>query len=152
MTDYAAAPSQPIAQGLVTVFPQEVGVPILSFFGKGIVPSGPQGPVAMGTGDYLLTLDAGLPGDVAIDPPFGRFMLTVRATTPGTPTTVVSKSLSYIPSVTPGVGATQVRVEFAIEAGTAFDPPAFEIIIWRADAGVELTNANLIGFPSVIFP
>lgn len=158
MTDYASAPVQPIVQGLVTTVSQEVGPTLLTFFGKGIIRSGPLGsvgvpgaPVALGVGDYLLSLDAGLPGDVAIDPPFGRVLLTVRSVV-GVPSPVISKSITYLVSPTPGVGCNQVRIEFANAVLGAVDS-TFEIVIWRAEAGVELTNVNIIGgTPNVVFP
>jgi len=154
MTDYAAAPAQPIVQGLLSV--SGIEVPIISFFGIGIVQTGPFAPLRNGAGDYTLTLDPGLPGDVAIDPPFGRVLLNIRATA-GTPTAVVSKSITYItsPSANPVlVGANQVRILLANLAGVGIDPEnALEIIIWRGDAGVELVNANIIGgTPNVVFP
>ena len=56
MSDYAASPVQPILQGLVTVIPQEVGLPLVSFYGRGC-----KAVVADVTG-VLLTLDGGIAG------------------------------------------------------------------------------------------
>lgn len=146
MTDYAAAPVQPIVQGLLTV--RGIEGFVLSFFGKGIVQTGPFVPQRVGAGNYILTLDPGLPGDVAIDPPFGRQLLNVRALM-GTPTAVVSKSIAYITSPAAAaarVGANQIQINLANVGGTGMDPEVgLEIILWRADAGVELTNLNIIG-------
>ncbi len=138
MTDYAAAPSQPIVQGLLRVFTID-STPMLAFYGIGIVLTGPNAPFYAGTGTYILTLDPGLPGDVSIDPPFGRTLLNVRALA-GTPTAVVSKSISYLVSAVPGVGANKIQITL-----NADPEVALEIVLWRADAGVELTNLNIIG-------
>lgn len=148
MTDYAAAPVQPIVQGLLTVrFVDSAG--ILSFFGIGIVLTGPNAPLYVGAGHYVLTLDRGLPGDVAIDPPFGRTLLTVRGPSggaAGTPTAIEGKSINYIPNPVPGVGADKIEIFLVDGTDTGADPEAgLEIILWRGDAGVELVNAVLIG-------
>jgi hypothetical protein len=152
MTDYAAAPAQPIVQGLLRAFGNE-GV-VLTFFGIGIVQTGPNAPFYVGPGNYILTLDPGLPGDVAIDPPFGRFMMTVRSA-PGIPTTIVSKGINYgtspvpgvfVPGPVPGIGANKLQILLANSAGVGTDAATgLEIILWRGDAGVELTNLNIIG-------
>ncbi len=148
MTDYAAAPVQPIVQGLLRVFTID-STPMLAFFGIGILLTGPNAPLYMGTGHYILTLDPGLPGDVAIDPPFGRTLLTVRGPTggaAGTPTAIEGKSINYIPSPVAGVGANKIEIFLVNSAGTGTDPEvALEIVLWRGDAGVELTNLNIIG-------
>ncbi len=141
MTDYAAAPAQPIVQGLLRVFEID-STPMLAFFGIGIVQTGPFKPVYNGLGNYTLTLDPGLPGDVAIDPPFGRALLNVRAL-PGVPTAVVSKSIGYITSPAANataIGANQIQITLNEDPETAL-----EIILWRGDAGVEPTNVNIIG-------
>lgn len=143
MTDYAAAPVQPIAQGLITLVGENVTG--IAFFGIGIVPSGPNGPLRNGVGDYTLTLDRGLPGNVAMDPPFGRVLITPRATAPGVPTLVLQKSQTFLVNPVPGVGADKIRILFTGAGGTTPIDSEFEIIIWRGDAGVELVNANLIG-------
>jgi hypothetical protein len=148
MTDYAAAPVQPIVQGLLSVrFVDSAG--ILSFFGVGIVLTGVNAPLYVGAGHYVLTLDPGLPGDVAIDPPFGRTLLTVRGPVggaAGTPTIVESKSINYIVNAVPGVGANKIEIFLTDSADDGADPETgLEIVLWRADAGVELVNANLIG-------
>jgi len=146
MTDYAAAPAQPIVQGLLRAIGTE-GV-LLTFFGKGIVLTGPFAPLRVGAGNYILTLDPGLPGDVAIDPPFGRVLLNVRAPE-GVPTAVISKSIAYITSapLNPAqVGANQIQIRLANLAGVGVDPESgLEIVLWRGDAGVELTTVNIIG-------
>ena len=140
MTDYAAAPAQPILQGLVTL--TETGI---NFFGIGVVQTGPFAPQRVGAGDYILTLDRGLPGDVAIDPPFARTQITPRALVVGTASLVVAKAVNYIVNpLTPGVGCTQIEILFADVGGDPVDSP-FEIIVRRGDAGVELVSANLIG-------
>jgi len=141
MTDFAAAPAQPIVQGLIRATNLD-GSGVVSFFGIGIVQTGPFAPVYNGVGNYTLTLDPGLPGDVAIDPPFARFLMTVRALA-GTPTLVVAKSIAYITSPAgsaAAIGANQIQISLTTDPEVAL-----EIILWRGDAGVELTNLNIIG-------
>jgi hypothetical protein len=149
MTDYAATPVQPIVQGLITLVDPDVPADGINFFGKGILLTGPLAPVRTAAGNYTLTLDPGLPGDVAIDPPFGRFLITIRGTV-GVPTIIENKSIAYLTSPTlsaTAVGANQIQILLADSAGalSEFDGEGVEIILWRADAGVELVNAQLIG-------
>ena len=148
MSDFAAAPIQPFVQGLITFVNPDVPADGIQFSGVGIVTTGLNAPV-YAAGDYILTLDPGLPGDVAINPPFGRFLLTVRGPSgpsAGTPTAVVSKSLTYLVSPIPGVGATKIQISLANGAAAPADfEEGLEIILWRGDAGVELVNATLIG-------
>lgn len=152
MTDYAAAPAQPILQGLITLIesPQRGGLGI-NFFGEGVVQSGPDAPLYVGPGHYILTLDPGLPGDVAIDPPAARFMMTVRAPV-GVTTVVVTKSIFYIPSPTPRVGAT--KIEILLTNGAGADEVDFEdgleIILWRGNAGADPANVNIVGGPGTL--
>lgn len=148
MSDYAATPVQPILQGLVTPFGVD-GFSGITFFGIGVVQTGLNKPFFNGAGDYILTLDKGLPGDVAINPDFARTQITIRPFIPGTPTNVVTKAVNYIVNPTPGVGCDKIEILLADSAGVGTDA-IFEIIVRRADAGVELVNANLIGplFPT----
>jgi hypothetical protein len=141
--DYAAAPSEPIVQGLITV-----GGSGPAFLGRGIssIVRTPVGAPLFGSanGDYLLTLDVGLPGDVGLDPPFGRTLLTVRGAFSNAihfSTTIDQKSVSYVPSAVFGVGSNVVRVVLAVSStGFATDPTGTdgsgcEIVIWRGAAG-----------------
>ncbi|HYX22232.1 MAG TPA: hypothetical protein VFA98_15420 [Thermoanaerobaculia bacterium] len=145
MTDYAAAPAQPVLQGLITLKNPQVPAQGINFFGEGIVQSGPDAPLYVGSGHYILTLDPGLPGDVAIDPPAARFMMTVRAPI-GVTTAVVTKSVAYIPSPTPRVGAT--KIEIILTNGAGGDEVDFEdgleIILWRGNAGADPANVNVV--------
>src|SRR5271166_3629581 len=65
MTDYAAAPIQPIVEGVVT-FPGGVGTAPF-FDGKG-VSAIVRDPATGGQGGYILTLDVGLPGNAGAVP------------------------------------------------------------------------------------
>lgn len=152
MTDYAAAPSEPIVQGLITV--GELGP---AFSGRGIssIVRTPAGAPLFGNahGDYLLTLDVGLPGDVSLDAGFGRSFLTIRGAFSNPihfSTTIDEKAISYnsspAPGVfvlgpTPGIGSNVVRVVLvASSTGLATDPfgsdgSGCEIVIWRGAAG-----------------
>ncbi len=158
MNDYASAPSEPIVQGLITVGPSQDGPGPVHFEGMGvssIIRStvSPQTPVVSAVGDYTLTLDAGVPGDVAIDPDLGRTMLNIRGslTAAGQPggTTIDQKAISYLVSLIPGVGADKVRVVLSA-AGVATDPigasgNGCEIIIRRGNVTNPNFNQQLIG-------
>jgi hypothetical protein len=164
--DYAAAPSEPIVQGLITIVVIDT-IPTPVFSGRGIssIIRTPPGVPLMGqaAGDYLLTLDEGLPGDVALDPIFGRSFLTVR----GAPsnaihfsTTIDQKSISYVanpapgvyvPGPVPGLGSNVVRVVLTASSTAAPTDPTgtagngCEIVIWRGNAGPDDYSSNLIG-------
>ena len=167
MTDYAAAPSEPIVQGLITIMTPQTGLPFPSFSGCGVssIIRTPPGLPLFGNlaGDYLLTLDEGLPGDVAIDPIFGRSFLTIRGSLSNPihlSTPIDQKSISYVASPSPGVfvagplpgiGSNVVRVVLAVSAtGLATDPDGTdgsgcEIVIWRGNAGPDSYSTNLTG-------
>jgi hypothetical protein len=152
VSDCAAAPSEPIAQALITV--GELGP---SFIGRGFssIVRTPAGAPFFGNahGDYLLTLDVGLPGDVSLDASFGRSFLTVRGSFSNPirfSTTIDQKSVSYATSPAPGVfvlgpvpgiGSNVVRVVLVASfTGLATDPfgsdgSGCEIVIWRGAAG-----------------
>jgi|SRR5271170_3580110 len=145
MPDYAAAPIQPIVEGLVTFL---AGVP--HFDGKGVV------SIARGTsllGDFVLTLDVGLPGNAGavpfgpppIEPPVPpAFPPDPDVRTLVIPFGVGSPPLSGIASIgvsynlspLPGVGVTEIEV---VTTGLAFnpiDPPGgFMIVVWRGIGG-----------------
>jgi hypothetical protein len=153
MTDYAAAPVQPIVQGLISFVNPDVPGDGISFFGIGVIQTGPNGPSYVGPGHYILTLDPGLPGDVAIDPAAGLFQMTVRGPSgivAGAPTAIDSKAVNYILSPVRGVGATKIEIFLAAGATPTDFETGLEIVLRRGDAGVELVNANLIGplFPN----
>lgn len=154
MADYAAAPIQPILQGLVTI--DQNNNP--QFFGRG------ASAVARITGQlvgcFQLTLDQGLPGNAgAIEPvptaseaipgppfssadPDARTMITVRGT--GTPpvTTIAEIVVQYGFSTPPpplGTGHNIVFATFADSTGAFTDPPAgFEIILWLGVGSAQL--------------
>lgn len=175
MSDYAAAPSEPIVQGLITIV-EIAGVLTPQFSGRGVslIVRTPPGVPLMGNsaGDYLLTLDEGLPGDVALDPIFGRSFLTVRGSFTNAihfSTTIDQKSISYVASPAPGVfvasplpdiGSNVVRVVLAASStGVATDPTGTdgsgcEIVIWRGNAGPDDYTSNLIGplFEPIMIP
>jgi hypothetical protein len=126
MTDYAAAPLQPIANCVIDVLS-----PTLFDGGQGIlsVVRTPAGAPLFGSaaGDFLITLDPGLPGDVGLDGNFGRTTLTQRGTLGllAGGTTITGEAVSY-PS------QTTVRVVFTV--GTvATDPAETEVLIWRGN-------------------
>jgi hypothetical protein len=148
MNDYAAAPAQPILQGLVVsniAPPPRVQTEGLKFLPPGYVPSfygrGCSDVTADATG-IILTLDAGLPGDVALTESFARTMVTVRAVPPLLAT--INITISY-------PDEEHVKVSLTDSLGFPIFPRAFEIIVWRGDAGVEPANVNIVGgVPPVI--
>lgn len=179
MADYAATPLQIIAHALVAI--DAAGDPIV--MGRGfstIERSGPEG-------DFTLTFDAGiiaadissgpiinqpggngLPsgrlGPNAIDPRFARAAMMMRGgtTAPGS-TTVVPRSISYI--VTPGAGATQIRVVIVNDMDALTDPMGsgvpnangggFEIMVWYGGAAPDDVTQQVVGplfQPAMAFP
>jgi hypothetical protein len=122
MTDYAAAPMQPIANLIIDPLN-----PLFFDGGQGVLnvvrtPGGSPG------GDFTITLDPGLPGDVGLDGNFGRTTLTQRGTlgTLAGGTTIVGSVVTYPTQTT-------VRVVFMNIAGVATDPATTEVLIWRAN-------------------
>ena len=121
MTDYAAAPLQPIANLVID--------PLNPFFfdsGQG-VQSVVRTVGGAAAGDYTITLDPGLPGDVGLDGVFGRTTITQRGTLGilAGGTTITENAVTY-PS------QTTVRVVFSI-AGVGTDPATTEVLIWRGN-------------------
>ncbi len=167
MGDYAAAPSEPIVQGLIMIVTPAIGPSFPTFSGTGVslIVRTPAGAPFMGSpaGDYLLTLDPGLPGDVALDLIFGRSFLTVRGSFSNPvhgSTTIDQKSISYaaspsfgvyVASPLPGIGSNVVRVILvASSTGLGTDPSGAngsgcEIVIWRGNATPDDYSTNLIG-------
>jgi len=120
MTDYAAAPFQPIANLVLT--PLTVGF----FVGVGVL-SVVRTVGGAAAGDFTITLDPGLPGDVGLDGAFGRTTITQRGTLGllAGGTTITESAVTYPTQKT-------VRVVFSI-AGVGADPVAVEILIWRGN-------------------
>ncbi len=118
MTDYAAAPVQPIAQCLYDPATNTI------LDGTGFSPA----VVHALAGSFLFTFDLGLPGGVALDPKKARTFVSTR----GDPVTGFSNiddiGVSYPQK-------NQVLVGTA-EAGAPTDPlQPIEIIVYRALAG-----------------
>ncbi len=144
--DYAAAPIQPIVQGMVT-FPDGVGG-IAVFEGNGALPNVTRGPSAVGW--LILTLDGGLPGNAGAVPPVAppqvpppvppfapdpdvRTQILVLNTIPILINTI---SVSYTVSPTPGVGVTEIVVYLTNGFAVPEDPAAgFLITVWRGLGG-----------------
>jgi len=141
MPDFAAAPLQPIVSGLVTFV-----AGAWSFDGKGCKPAVGH----PGAGIFVLTLDSGLIGNAGavqalpvpvpsfpVDPtpdPDVRAVVTVRGPFP---TGIFNKSVRYVTSPFPGVGAPFVEILLADVANVLADPPAsgFDIIVQKGLGG-----------------
>jgi hypothetical protein len=125
MTNYAAAPIQPIVNGIITV-DGESGIP--GFVGRGISSiARTVGGAAFG--DYTLILDQGLPGDVGLVSDFARTMLTQRsnpaAVLPGG-TSITQQAITYPTTAT-------LRIVISI-ASVGTDPDvALELVVWRTN-------------------
>lgn len=122
MSDYAAAPLQPIANCILDPLS-----PTLFDGGQGVL-SVVRTAGGAGGGDFTITLDPGLPGDVGLDGNFGRTTLTQRGQLGGLAggTTIVGTAVTY---PTP----TTVRVVMVNGAGVATDPAQTEVLIWRGN-------------------
>ncbi len=143
MTDFAVNPFQPIVQGVVT-FPDGPGAgTALTFTGEGI--SDIARVILFTEGAYVLTLDAGLPGNSGAVPPGTtlvnnpnvRTMITPRGA--GTPpySGVSAISVLYLLSPEPGVGADQILITMQSPPTPLVvltDPAGgFEIIVWLVE-------------------
>lgn len=121
MTDYASAPVQPITNLVIDPLSP-------TFFdgGQGVL-SVVRTVGGAAAGDFTITLDPGLPGDVGLDGRFGRTTITQRGTLGALAggTTITENAVSYPTETT-------VRVVFAV-GGVATDPAETEVLIWRAN-------------------
>jgi len=143
--DYAAAPIQPIVQGLLTVVIVD-GVPTPSFAGKGV--SAVTRTVTPTTIIYMLFLDVGLPGNAGeLQPgptvlgpqPDARTLVNIRGSisniVPGG-TSIVATGVTYaVPSLVDG-GDTAILLVFTNDTPVAVDPmgavaSGVEIIVWK---------------------
>jgi hypothetical protein len=121
MANYAAAPIQPIINGLITF--TEIGDPVWTGRGVELIARTAAGAPH---GDVTITLDKGLPGDVAIDPIFARTMLTSRplgGLAGGT--TLTQYAITYPTTRT-------IRIVTSI-ASIGTDPVTLEVIVWRTN-------------------
>ena len=141
MPDYAAAPIQPIVEGLVT-FPG--GAPAISFDGKGV--SAIARIAGHPLGAYVLTLDEGLPGNagavpfgpsppLAPDPDVRTLILPIGVGVPPV-SGVHAIGVAYNPSGISGVGAFQIFIVLTNMVFALVEPVnGFQIIVWRGLGG-----------------
>lgn len=129
MTDYAAAPIQPIANLVLNPANIPVGAPLLAsspfFEGRGVLSVARTVGGAL-FGDFTITLDPGLPGDIDLFTGAGYTCVTQRGTLGGLSggTTITQVAVTYPTIFT-------VRLVFSIaSAGT--DPEEADVIIWRS--------------------
>lgn len=169
MADYAAAPSQVIAHGLITI--DAAGDPMVTGRGFSIIERG------VGLGNFILTFDAGVViadigsgsvtnaagfgypdgtvGPYALDPRKARIAMTMRGgtTAPGA-TTISPLSASFI--MTPGEGSTQIQVvPVNVVTDAATDPMGhgvanadgggLEIIVWYGGATPDDATQQAFG-------
>ena len=143
MPDYAAAPIQPIVEGIVT-FPGGVGTKPV-FDGKGVLQ---VQRVGAPFGEYLFFLDPGLPGNAGAVPavpeppllappdPDVRTMITPFGVGSPPLSGISSIGVEYVASLQPGVGATSIVVRLQNIAFVPTDPVnGFQIIVWRGLGG-----------------
>lgn len=143
MSDYAAAPSQVVLQGLIYI--DSFGDP--QFYGRGVA------GIFRGAfpGTFILELDPDLPGSVGIDPAMARSLLMVRGQqTGGLPVTTIDQKAITYPSSPPGAPpAIFVRVALTAD-GAGVDPSGVngngcEIVVWRGDAGAGGASVQIVG-------
>jgi hypothetical protein len=140
MTDYSPIIVQPIVQGVVT-FPIVLGSPVPTWNGEGI--SNIERFGVFPAGAYLLTLDAGLPGNAgAVQPGATLFtantnvssMITPRGSGVPPSSNITTSAIVYLQSGAVGVGDANIVIVLQTFAGgvqVLADPPAgFELIIW----------------------
>lgn len=161
--DYAAAPTQPIIQGVVNIILPEVeiveGTPaevrsaparsasrIRAARRAGFqIPDPALSFYGLGVsairsdlnGNVLLTLDMGVPGNVGIDSKYARTLVTIRGTGSPPNTFVDEKLVSYPDTRT-------VAIMFMSEGFVVF-PFQFEVIVWRGNATPSDYSAQIIG-------
>jgi hypothetical protein len=121
MTNYAAAPIQPIINGILSIVG---GAPVFTGRGVGMIMRTAGGATF---GDFTIILDQGLPGDVAIDPDYARTMITQRGTLGAVPggTTINQQAVTY-------PGTATIRIVMSV-SGTGTDPASAEIAVWRTN-------------------
>jgi hypothetical protein len=139
MNDYAAAPVQPIAQGLVTVGPGPNFT--TTFFGRGV-----QAITRTAAGAYRLVLDEGLPGNAGETEPLpvglaapaapdGRTMITLRAG--GAAANISAVLVGYAQTAPPPADGGLNVVEVFLQALIPTDAD-FEIVVWLGVASAQL--------------
>jgi hypothetical protein len=144
MTDYAAAPIQPIVQGLLTVDPVTL---VPTFEGKGV--ASVTRTVAGTSILYTLTLDEGLPGNAGELQPGPTFALILQQPDARTLVTARGSITNAVPGATSvaGIGVAYgqigedggfkaVLIVFTDATHTAVDPTGAvangaEIIVWK---------------------
>lgn len=148
MPDYAAAPVQPLVQGLVTIVP---GVPpTLVFDGKGIIETGVFRPHYTSAGRYILFFDPGLPGNAGaveaipelplVAPADPNVRTSIMPIGVGVPPVsgIFAIGVFYLASLAVGVGVTGINI--VMTTGPVFTPVdpsggAFEITVWKGLGG-----------------
>ncbi len=149
-SEAVSAPIQIIAHGLFVndnaAFPTADGTAIVNSTGILSIQRFPGGSVE---GDFLITLDPGLPGCVAVAGPgtiddAPRVTITVRAGF-GLPY-IDSRTVNYIPPpvLNPNVGVTQLRIVLD-SFGEPSDVFAFELLVWRGNLASPQPNLQAIG-------
>ena len=130
MTDYAAAPIQPIANLVLNPANLPVAPGVLPgssplFQGRGVKSVG-RTVSGAAAGDFTITLDPGLPGDIDLFTGAGYTLVTQRGTLGALPggTTITQVAVTYPTIFT-------VRLVFSV-ASVGTDPTESDVIIWRS--------------------
>jgi hypothetical protein len=149
-SEAVSAPIQIIAHGLFvmdnSLFPTADGTAIVNSNGISSIERFPGGSVE---GDFLITLDPGLPGCVAVPGPGSfddapRIIITPRAGF-GLPY-IDSRTVTYVPPsmFNPNAGVTQFRIVLD-SVGSPSDVFAFEILVWRGNLATPQPNLQAVG-------
>jgi hypothetical protein len=120
MSNYDAAPIQPIINGIITIVG---GVPV--FTGRGISSIVRTAAGAL-LGDFTLMLDFGLPGNVGLDPAYAKSSLTQRGDPVTGLTTITQQAITY-------PATAFVRVVTSVASAGVDPPDGLELIVWRTN-------------------
>ena len=147
-SEAVSAPIQIIAHALFVIdnpaFPTADGTAIVNSNGILSIARFPGGSIE---GDFLITLDPGLPGCVAVAGPgtyddAPRITITPRAGF-GLPY-IDSRTVTYIPPGIPNTGVTQFRIVLD-SFGEPSDIFAFEILVWRGNLSSPQPDLQIVG-------
>lgn len=140
MTDYAASPIQPIATALVAT---PIAGMIQNFTKNHGFLSVIRTPGGAPAGDFTLTVDPGLPGDVAFDPTSAHTRVELRgnAVTGLVAAGTMPIAVTYGPEAFPHAGSTTIRVVFGVVA-LPIDPNDWEVTLYKLKPGASIPQGG----------